>query len=223
MAGMTQQLEERSIGRIRSVGEDGRQEAAWVRCPRDGASIPLERCLSCPKLSSLKRDARGNESVACMVHDDAKDEQLGPISLPRLTVADLMTRNVLCVRPHLSLDVLTQLFVESQLKAVPVVDETGTVLGIVAEADVQLDVQTRSGDARGPRTAADVMMPAPFTLPEYVPVTRAAAMMVFEGVSSVVVVSAADTVVGVLSASDVLYWLAKADGFMVPPPRARVR
>ena len=174
MAGTTRDLEERSIGRIRSVGAEGGSEMSWVRCPRSEGSVPLERCLLCPKLVSMTEDGAGHESsLMCGLHSEelTPEELARPLSLPRLAVADLMTRNVLCVRPHLSLDALMQLFVESQLKAVPVVDERGAVLGIVSEADVQLDVHARSGVAAGARTAADVMMPAPFTVPEHIPVT----------------------------------------------------
>jgi predicted transcriptional regulator len=138
--------------------------------------------------------------------------------LPKLTVADLMSRRVLCVRPHLSLDAVMQLFVESRLEAAPVVNERREILGIVTESDVELDIHARAGVRDAVPTVADVMMPVPCTLAEDTPVTRAAAIMVQEGVSQLVVTSLVGAVVGLLSSADVLYWLARADGFVLPPP-----
>jgi hypothetical protein len=54
--------------------------------------------------------------------------------------------------------------------------------------------------------------------PESTSLTRAAAVMAFEGVSCLIVLSPAATVVGVLTAADLLGWLAMADGYL---PRAR--
>jgi CBS domain-containing protein len=134
-----------------------------------------------------------------------------------------MTRNVVCVRPQLSVDDATLLFLETGLKTAPVVDEQGLVVGMVAESDVQLAVQahTPSKGARGaePLTVEDVMMPVPFAIQEHVPATQAAGLLVYEAVQRVPVVSTEGRVVGILSAHDLLYWLARADGYVLPPPR----
>ena len=124
-----------------------------------------------------------------------------------------MTRNVLCVRPSLSLDALLLLFVEKHLKAAPVVDERDHVLGTVSECDALLEVQ--SGRSSGTACVRDVMMPNALVIPEGTSLTRAAAIMAFEGVSSLVVVSPEGEVVGVLAASDILHWLGRADGYVL--------
>jgi CBS domain-containing protein len=131
-----------------------------------------------------------------------------PFKLMRLHASDLMARNVVCVRRQLSLDALCMLFVETGLKAVPVVDGEGHVLGMVSETDTQLEIHTRAvGDST--RTVADVMVPLPFTVEEHTRVTEAAGLMVRESLERVPVVSAQGTVVGMLSTRDILYWLAK--------------
>jgi hypothetical protein len=57
-------------------------------------------------------------------------------------------------------------------------------------------------------TVADIMMPIVFALPENATVTKAAALMAYEGVHRVPVVSSGGQVVGVLSSLDILGWLA---------------
>jgi predicted transcriptional regulator len=88
-------------------------------------------------------------------------------------------------------------------------------VGMLHEPDLQLAIQTGS-DADA--TVMSVMLPLALAIPESTAVTRAAAIMAFEGVSSLVVVSPSGEVVGVLWASDLLFWLGQADGYL---PRVR--
>ena len=147
--------------------------------------------------------------------------------LPAASVSDLMTRNVLCVRPDVSVDSLVELFVETSLRAVPVVDRHGTLLGIVTEADALLDVHARSNhdqprsSDRQVRDAASIMRGLPLSLPESTSVARAAAVMVFEDASRAVVLSAQGDIVGLLSATDILFWLARSAGYLLPMHGAR--
>lgn len=59
-----------------------------------------------------------------------------------------------------------------------------------------------------------------FTLPESASLSKAAALMAFEGVHRLPILSNDGKVVGILSALDVLRWLAKQQGYVVPK-RAR--
>lgn len=147
-----------------------------------------------------------------------------PLQLPRSSVASIMTRNVVCVRPELTLDAVMALFLETGLKAVPVVDADRKLVGFVGQVDVMLEVQTQRGEngARKPRRSVlDVMHPCTLTLPETAPITSAAALMAEHGQQRVAIVSHTGGVVGVLSASDVLYWLARADGGALPRRSSR--
>lgn len=215
----------------------GQSERRWVRCGRQEASVPLEQCARCPHLVEITSDAHGRPvTVRCpdpLAQVAAEDVASGNIMLPRLPISELMTRNVLCVRPDLSLDALIELFVETGLKAVPVVDRDGALLGIVSEADALLEVHARprvsdasakegtaSGRARlgaceRTPTAEGLMSALPITLPEHTPISQAAAVMVFEHASRVAVVSAKGEIVGMLSSTDILFWLARADGYLL--------
>jgi CBS-domain-containing membrane protein len=58
----------------------------------------------------------------------------------RLTVADVMTRDVITVTPETPFKQLEQLMVEHNVSALPVVD-SGGVAGIVSEADLLLKTE----------------------------------------------------------------------------------
>ncbi len=209
----------------------GHTERCWVRCERHEGSVPVEQCLGCPHLTGIDLDQDGRPAaVRCpapFAVQDAERSTGEHAQVPHVPIADLMTRNVLCVRPNLSLDSLIELFVETGLRAVPVVDRDGALLGVVSEADAMLEVHARPaadehgvGKARGQapermRDAASIMSALPIALPENTPVARAAAVMVFEHASRVAVVSAQGDVVGMLSAVDILFWLAQKDGYLL--------
>jgi CBS domain-containing protein len=55
-----------------------------------------------------------------------------------------------------------------------------------------------------------------FSLPEGATVPQAAALMAYEGVHRAPVVSVDDRVVGIVSSLDVLKWLGRHYGFVVP-------
>jgi CBS domain-containing protein len=199
-----------AIGYLRVLRDEGPAQPALPRvfCPRNGASVSLSHCARCPRF--VKVSADGHECVHC--HADAALPDVAPLRLPRVAVSSLMTRDVVAVRPELSLDALTRLFLETGLAAVPVIDERERLLGFVGHEEVALAVQLQAG----PLTVMDVLMPFALAIPETASVTQAAAVLAFEGQQRLAVIALDGAVVGVLSASDVLYWLARSDGHMLP-------
>ncbi|MFT3927668.1 MAG: CBS domain-containing protein [Myxococcales bacterium] len=140
------------------------------------------------------------------------------IQLPRATVAELMSRNVLCVRPELSLDALANLFEQTGWHAAAVVNERDQTLVVLDERTVLRALQ--HGDVRGTptreRSVAELIERDAITVQEHLPATQAAGLMVYEAVERVAVVSGTGKVVGVLSAADLLRWVARSDGHVVP-------
>lgn len=208
-------------------GDRASQKRGYVRCERREETVSTDVCAHCPRfVKVMLEQGEGGEAVVCQPGTSMKPSEPGdpPLSLPRLAVADLMTRNVVCVRPELNLEAAAALFSETGLKAAPVVDAEGKLLGFVSEADVLLGIH-RAGSPRAepelPRLIAEVMLAYPLALPETASLTCAAAVMAFEAQHRVAIVSRAGAVVGVLSASDVLYWLAQSDGHVLPRPGLR--
>ena len=126
------------------------------------------------------------------------------------------------------------MFVDRRISGAPVVDDAGRPIGIVSKSDLvrsrvedgvpSMDDAWRPENAFGeagfhllPASAgcvADIMMPLAFTLPEDATLSQAAAIMAHEGVHRVPVI-AGDGVVGIVSAMDVVKWLANHDGYAV--------
>jgi CBS domain-containing protein len=157
-------------------------------------------------------------------------------------IAEIMTRSVASVTPDLGVDALVSLFLERNISGAPVVDEKGRVIGIVSKTDLLrerflrgdseesapptlkrqgIDVPLRGMHVETPNdvTVRDVMTPLAFTLPESASIARASALMALESVHRVPVVSPAGAVVGILSALDVLRWLARHEGYVLPSHR----
>jgi len=51
-------------------------------------------------------------------------------------VADIMTKNVITVTPETPIRELAQILAEKHINGVPVVDDEGTVIGVVCESDL---------------------------------------------------------------------------------------
>ncbi|HME90044.1 MAG TPA: CBS domain-containing protein [Myxococcaceae bacterium] len=153
-----------------------------------------------------------------------------------------MTKNVLCVRPEVSVQELTLLLFECGFSGVPVVDAKGKGLGVVSKTDLlrenydraELEVEegasyprgagasslpnrSRSLPAHTPRgNVAEIMTRTVLSLPEWASIQEAAALMALEGVRRIPIVDEDDRVVGIVCASDVLSWLAREAGYVIP-------
>ena len=110
----------------------------------------------------------------------------------RRTVQDVMTRSVVVAHPSTPFKELVRLLNEHRVTALPVVDETGRVLGVVSESDLVLKETQPVGPMRdlppqgtptverakaaGTRAWEVMTAPAVTTHPE-VPVASAARLM----------------------------------------------
>jgi len=157
------------------------------------------------------------------------------------TIGELMTRAVRTVTADTSIESLVTLLLERGISAVPVVDADGKPIGIVSKTDLlrryyddggtaetsPSAVQTADGVeldlgagfhavSTGDASVADVMTPRVLTLPEDAHVGQAAAVMAFEGIHRLLVVTPDGGIAGILSSLDILRWLASDTGFVVP-------
>lgn len=162
-----------------------------------------------------RRPEPASEELLCGSVTTREANSDAPLLLPRLTVASLMCTEVARVRSDVSLDALGALFLETALSALPVVDEQERLLGFVERDQLALAVQVEGGEARRPLTVDDLLLPFAVVVPETTSLTQAAAVMVFEGQRRLAVASTRGTVVGVLSASDILAWLARSGGHVL--------
>jgi CBS domain-containing protein len=138
-----------------------------------------------------------------------------PTRADRTALWQVMARDVVCVPPDLDAELLRPLL--DALDALPVVDPRGAPVGVVSRSDL------RRLDGTPAATAADVMTCLAFTLAETATLSQAAALMAYEHVQRVLVVSTDGRLVGSIAALDIVRWLAHHDGYLVPDPHGQPR
>ena len=139
------------------------------------------------------------------------------------TVKDVMTAEVVVVRSDTTFKEMAATLRRYRVSALPVVDDTGKVLGVVSEADLlakealadpgpvaelvhRKDVRKAEG-----LTAGDLMTRPPVTAAPDDPVEQAARMMHFMQVKRLPVVNSGGQLVGIISRADVLAVFDRAD------------
>lgn len=129
-----------------------------------------------------------------------------PTIADRVPVTAIMSRDLVCARPDLSVGALKDLLVKNHIGCVPIVDDRGRPKGIVTKLDLVERVETAL-------SAAEVMMPLAITLNTQATIAHAAAMMAVEDFHHLMVVGVDHVLVGVVSSMDIVRWLARNDGF----------
>jgi CBS-domain-containing membrane protein len=128
----------------------------------------------------------------------------------RVPITAVMTRVVVCARPDLPVTELSHLFRDEHIGCVPIIDERGRPQGIVTKSDL-VEPLTDEENRWMFQTARDVMMPIALTLDERATLAHAASLMTLEDLHHVMVVSCCGTLIGVVSAKDVVRWLVEND------------
>lgn len=203
-----------------------------VACPRQACTVRVNECVDCEEYIGLSFD---REEQTALLHCYEKGGPTPRQSLRSFLAAGeregflrklheradstpvsrIMSLNVQCVTEDVTVGALTSALLEGGISGAPVVDKHGRPIGIVSKTDL-----VRSGVA--PSTPVkDIMTSMSFTLHEEQSVSKASALMAYEGVHRLPVVDDAGTVVGLVSSLDILHWLACKTGNPVPAPRSR--
>ena len=110
--------------------------------------------------------------------------------------------------------------IENAISAAPVVDAEGRAIGIVSKTDLLRHYYDREDVVIGmpaPETRARAIMNhAVFTLHEDADLSRAAALMAYEGVHHAVVIGVDGRARGIVSSLDILRWFARGHGYVMP-------
>ena len=155
------------------------------------------------------------------------------------TVRDVMTRSVLSVRPDAPLKEVARVLVERRISGVPVVDDTGRVVGVVSEGDLLVKEQDPEAIPRRPlarifgeseetrqllakaeaRTAGDAMTAPAITIDGSRPVHVAAALMIERRVNRLPVTED-DRLVGIVTRADLIRTFVRSDEELADAIRA---
>jgi CBS domain-containing protein len=147
------------------------------------------------------------------------------------TVADVMTRDPLTVRPDTPITEVIKTLAERRISGLPVLDAHGKLVGVVSETDLMW----RETDVTPPayimildsviflenpgryerdlhkalgQTVAEVMSPAPVTTKPETPLSQAAKLMHDRSVHRLPVVDSSGQLVGILTRGDVIRAMA---------------
>jgi CBS domain-containing protein len=143
-----------------------------------------------------------------------------------MKVSEVMTKRVVTVATGTPLKDVARLLLSRRISGVPVVDEDGSVLGVVSEADILAKERSRGGnrsllehllevngaDAKhDARDAADAMTsPAVVIRPDR-PVAEAAALMLDRSVNRLPVVEKHGKLVGIVTRADLVRAFVRDD------------
>jgi CBS domain-containing protein len=136
-----------------------------------------------------------------------------PTAAGTLTVADLMVLDLIVVRANASLESAAELMDRYRVSGLPVVDATGSLVGVISQTDLMRARSTEFLWSNWPGLAVRHLMTAPpITVRRSTPLTVAAARMERNHVHRLVVVADDDETVpiGIVSTTDLIHDIARA-------------
>lgn len=116
-----------------------------------------------------------------------------------IRVGEIMTREVVTVRPEASLQELAYLLSRHQISGAPVMDDQGALLGVVSHSDLA-DSMARGEDRA---TVADIMAPYVYCASEETGLTELADLMLEKRIHRVLVLRE-HRLVGLVSSLDLI-------------------
>jgi CBS domain-containing protein len=150
-------------------------------------------------------------------------------------ISSIMTTDVFAAHEQMDLCELSRKFLEIGISGAPVVDDRGVPVGVVSKTDLVRHAYEQGAfpaappqEGRSqPQTACsdvrDIMTPVAYALTPDISIAHAAALMAFEGIHRVPIVSQPrGTLVGLLASSDILRWLGEQSGYLKQSPAVAV-
>jgi CBS-domain-containing membrane protein len=182
-----------------------------VRCPRQGQSIDALQCTGCSRMKAIEWDPAIGGTITCQ----AEERAASPAPDRKADFAEAAARKQLhevvspvtfCVASTTPVRKVRAFLLARGLDAVPVVDQELRVVGVVTRGDLL----TAALD--GP---VERVTPAELhALPEHAPIAYAIALMAFEKIHHVPVVTDDGELVGMWDAPSALRWTAERMGYV---------
>ena len=124
-----------------------------------------------------------------------------------LTAKDVMSATVLTVRDDLTVRQVAEVLDENEISGAPVLDDEGSLLGVVSLRDVARSLDDPAAGDRPELTVRRIMTPIADTVTEEVPVPEIARIMVANKYHRMVV-TRREKPVGIVSSMDLLRLIA---------------
>lgn len=198
------------IHRQRLIHADGRStELHHVDCPADGRTIGTEACSRCGySRGEAIEDDEDQRFLECDRSDKLPKPESFETTLTDVPCVAVGSRDTVSVKPDTAVERVREIMLTSVMGCVPVLDGTGAPVGIVTAEDLM----------RQPfaKTAQELMTAPVAAVPPGLPLTQAAAIMAFEGIRHLCIVSDTGLLEGIVSATDILRHIGKTHGYLVP-------
>ncbi len=196
-------------------------------CPQLNKSVTAESCRGCDKCEIVRLDepqgpyvscraARAPEPLPALVAQHLPVESVLALLLEPTKVSEVRSNQVVCADSELSARQLVELLLRNRYGGMPVVGKDGKPVGMVSKTDLLREGSESFAGAVPTGTVAEVMTESAFGLPEHASLAQAAALMAYERVHRVPILSDDGKVVGIVTPLDVARWLAAKAGYMVP-------
>jgi CBS domain-containing protein len=117
--------------------EDTIQQAAQLMRDHDCGCIPVVEDVESRRLVGVITD----RDITCQCTAEGKG--------PKTRVKDAMTPNPNCCRPEDDVETVERIMAKEQVRRVPVVDERGACVGMIAQADLALNRRAASDSEVG--------------------------------------------------------------------------
>lgn len=183
-----------------------------VRCPQKGRTIDALRCTGCARMREIEWDLEHGGSIECQTDAEVSAASNGDRRADfaelaaRRTLDEVMSPVTVCVAAGTSVKRVRALLLGRQLEAVPVVDAEMRLLGVVSRSELL----TAPLDAR----VEEIVPSKIHALPERSPIAYAIALMAFERLVHVPVVTEDGELVGTWDAVSALRWTAERMGYV---------
>ena len=120
------------------------------------------------------------------------------------TAADLMTTNPVSIRENATVQQAVALLTDKGYHAAPVIDEAGRPVGVLSVSDLLAHEREQEAEPAGPVLARDLMTPAVFAVAPHASAAKVVADMLALNVHRLFVLDGTGTLIGVITALDVL-------------------
>jgi CBS-domain-containing membrane protein len=201
-----------------------------VFCGTRGVSVSLSTCAGCSR--GIKADVApdGDGTVNCWTEtleldrsayrgQDRVDFREAAL---RARTGQLLAHGVVSVSAETRIEALEEMLVARGARAASVVDQEGKLIGIVSDTDLlRWHESRREANGRSQvkviatATVGDIMSPVVHALPESAPVAYAFGLFAGKDLREVPLVSEDGRLVGLLTSTDLLRWVARDLGYVL--------
>lgn len=137
-----------------------------------------------------------------------------------MQVTELMTADPVTVDPDESIATAVEIMQNMNIRHLPVVDETGDLVGMLSDRDVralllpyfQGDDEVEKVRSRASDRIAEIMSSAPLSVDVECDISQVAELMIEHRIGSLPVVDADGALVGIVSYVDLLRYYARLEG-----------